>query len=72
MAKASKKRPTRKPARKRARSSVRAPIEKPREDDHVDGCDVDFNDEEQTLDEHLPPARGGVEVVSSRSRARRG
>jgi hypothetical protein len=70
MAKASTR--TRKPAKNRARSSARAPTEKPHDDDHVDGCDVDFTDEEQTLDEHLPQARGGVEVVTARSRARRG
>ncbi len=71
MAKASKK-ATRKPAKKRAASAPRRAPEMPHTDDHIDGCDVEFTEAEATPDEDLPPARGGVEVVAARSRARRG
>jgi hypothetical protein len=31
-------------------------------EDDIDGCDIDFAAAEQTPDEELPPARGGVET----------
>ena len=34
--------------------------EKENEDD-IDCCDCDFNEEETTADEDLPPAKGGIE-----------
>lgn len=30
-------------------------------DDDADGCDLEFNEAEQTNDEDLPPSFGGVE-----------
>lgn len=33
------------------------------EEDHIDGCDVEFGDHEATPDSALPVARGGVERV---------
>jgi hypothetical protein len=41
---------------------------------HIDACDVDFSQGEQTPDSALPPAKGGVETLRKtgrRSRARR-
>ncbi len=32
------------------------------EEDHIDGCDVEFHEGEATPDAALPAARGGVEV----------
>ena len=33
------------------------------DEDDVDGCDVEFQDSDATLDTELPPATGGVTVV---------
>ena len=30
-------------------------------EDDIDGCDINFNEEDATADEDLPPAEGGVE-----------
>jgi hypothetical protein len=39
------------------------------EEDHIDGCDVEFHDHDATPDAALPVARGGVaRVVASRRR----
>jgi hypothetical protein len=33
------------------------------DENHVDGCDINFRESEPTPDDELPPARGGVEVA---------
>ena len=50
------KRPVKK---KKARTSRSAPTA--HEDNHVCGCDIEFDNADVTADADLPPARGGVE-----------
>ncbi len=38
------------------------------EEDHIDGCDVEFPDSEATPDAALPAARGGVQTVGGKRR----
>jgi|KBSMisStaDraftv2_1062788.scaffolds.fasta_scaffold03812_8 hypothetical protein len=38
------------------------------EEDHIDGCDVQFLDVEATPDAELPAATGGVEIVGRKGR----
>jgi hypothetical protein len=55
------------PAKKR-KAPVKAQAHTSHEDDHVDGCDIDFAKAEPTADADLPAARGGVEVVGAKRR----
>lgn len=72
MAKSAKKRTrgkeTPKPKRKKvaAKTSLKAQAMRPHEEDHIDGCDVEFREDEATLDAELPAATGGVEVIGRR------
>jgi hypothetical protein len=38
------------------------------EEAHIDGCDVDFNQGDFTLDAELPESTGGVEVLQKKRR----
>jgi hypothetical protein len=40
------------------------------EEDHIDGCDVEFLDAEATPDAELPAATGGVEIIGRKGRRR--
>ena len=42
--------------------STRAQASPVHEEDHIDGCDVEFQDSDATPDAALPVARGGVEA----------
>ncbi len=53
---------------KPGRSASRLATPAAKDEEHIDGCGVHFHEHAATLDEHLPPARGGVEQVG---RARR-
>jgi hypothetical protein len=55
------------PAKKR-KAPVKAQASASHEDDHVDSCDIDFNEGEPTADADLPMARGGVEVAGAKRR----
>jgi hypothetical protein len=56
-------------ARRKTASSVRREGLSIHEEDHIDGCDVEFDESEATPDAALPAARGGVEEVRGRRRA---
>jgi len=72
LAKSATKSKTRKGASKAKRRkaggkvSARAQASPVHEEDHIDGCDVEFHDGEATPDAALPAARGGVEVRGRR------
>jgi hypothetical protein len=53
---------------KKAKASVRVLGSPAHEEDHIDGCDVEFPESEATADAALPAARGGVDVGRKRSR----
>jgi hypothetical protein len=38
------------------------------EEAHIDGCDLDFNQDDSTLDAELPETTGGVEVLQKKRR----
>jgi hypothetical protein len=67
LAKVSQKSKVKRPAKKR-KAPVKAQAHASHEDDHVDSCDIDFNEAEPTADADLPAAKGGVEVVSAKRR----
>ena len=56
-------------ATKRRRASAKTQVAHAHEEDHIDGCDVEFPDSEATLDAELPEARGGIETVGGKRRA---
>jgi hypothetical protein len=56
------------PTKKRRKASARKKALPTHEEDHIDGCDVDFEGE-ATPDAALPAARGGVEEARTRRRA---
>jgi hypothetical protein len=56
-------------ATKRSRGSAKTQEAPPHEEDHIDGCDLEFPDSEATPDAELPEARGGVETVGRKRRA---
>jgi hypothetical protein len=53
---------------KRASKSHKAQSPRAHEEDHIDGCDLEFLDSEATPDAALPEARGGVEILPARRR----
>jgi hypothetical protein len=57
---------TRGATRGAARGVSRAPER--HEEDPIDGCDVEFTDDDATPDADLPPARGGVESPPAKRR----
>lgn len=61
MAKLSRKSKAKRPVKKKA--SAAALADTGHEDDHVDGCDINFAESEPTADADLPAAKGGVEVA---------
>jgi hypothetical protein len=70
----SKKRRKPTPSRARRRRVVAKEPVMLDDEAHIDACDVDFSQGEQTPDSALPPAKGGVEILRKtgrRSRARR-
>lgn len=54
-------------ARAKARAT-RARKEHTHEDDHVDGCDFEFQESDATPDAELPAARGGIAQAKKRRR----
>jgi hypothetical protein len=54
----------RKPGKKVAARAQASPAH---EEDHIDGCDVEFHDSDATPDAALPVARGGVEARGRRT-----
>ena len=53
---------------KRGKASVRAHTLNVHEENHIDGCDVEFLESEATPDAELPAAIGGVEIVRGKRR----
>jgi hypothetical protein len=53
---------------KKSKAPVKAQASASHEDDHVDGCEIDFTKTDPTADADLPAARGGVEVVGAKRR----
>ena len=53
---------------KSGKASVRAQVLDVHEEDHIDGCDVEFLESEATPDAELPAAIGGVEIVRGKRR----
>jgi hypothetical protein len=74
MAKTSRKtkaRRTRTKAQLRKRGDktpAKARIAHMHEEDHIDGCDFEFDESEATPDAALPAAMGGVEILGDRRR----
>jgi hypothetical protein len=62
LAKTSRKSTAKRPVKKKASAAA------PAEDDHVDGCDIDFANSEPTADADLPAASGGVEIAGAKRR----
>jgi hypothetical protein len=67
LAKVSQKSKVKRPVKKR-KAPVKAQAYASHEDDHVDGCEIDFAKADPTADADLPAAKGGVEVVSAKRR----
>jgi hypothetical protein len=67
LAKVSQKSKVKRPVKK-SKAPVKAQASVSHEDDHIDSCDIDFNEGEPTADADLPVAKGGVEVVGAKRR----
>jgi hypothetical protein len=55
-------------AKKGRTSSIKTRAPGP-EEDHVDGCDLQFLDSQATPDTALPPAKGGVELIRGKDKS---
>ena len=53
---------------KGSKASVRAHTLNVHEENHIDGCDVEFLESEATPDAELPAAMGGVEIIRGKRR----
>lgn len=62
----------RKTSVRRAKKSAkpRAAINARVEENHIDGCDIDFAASDPTADADLPPAKGGIEPARRTARRR--
>jgi hypothetical protein len=67
LAKVSQKSKVKRPVKKR-KAPVKAQAFASHEDDHVDGCEINFAKAALTADADLPAAKGGVEVVRAKRR----